>query len=238
MSCYGHPDCISLENGFGYLQALSQDEMSKCVEAANGKVEAVVIASCNAREMATIFLNAGIPHGVCLHRDATFRDDAVVEFTKSFYRALARMKTFQEAFDEGLASATQSPLGGSSKNLSKDYALPPLGSNHNFDIFYKRNMPKVPKVVEPADISLLPKLPDMFVGREVDLYEILESLRVDDVIRIGGGPGCGKASVLSATSRYILERPASFQINSVFGFLLYRRSKWIQILYTEIWCRS
>ena len=34
------------------------------------------------------------------------------------------------------------------------------------------------------DMSILPKIPDQFVGREVDIYEILESLRVDDVIRI------------------------------------------------------
>ena len=63
---------------------------------------------------------------------------------------------------------------------------------------------------------MLPPVPEHFVGREVDMYEILESLRVDDVVRVGGPQGSGKATVVSAVSRYILKRPKSFLINSVF----------------------
>ncbi|KAG7359458.1 leucine rich repeat LRR-containing protein [Nitzschia inconspicua] len=216
MSCYGHPDCIALENGFGYLQALSEEDLKQYVEAGNGKVEVVVIASCHTHEMAKAFLNAGIPHVVCLNRDPTFRDDAIVEFTKGFYQALAKMKTLQDAFKHGLETAKHSPHVNSTKILSKAFKLLPEDGYHDVDIFFKRTLPKAPKSVQPADLSLLPKIPDNFVGREVDMYEILESLRVDDVIRVGGGPGSGKASVLSALSRYVLERPASFQINSVF----------------------
>merc|ERR1712176_1073100 len=65
-------------------------------------------------------------------------------------------------------------------------------------------------------MAILPDMPDQFFGREVDIYEILESLRVDDVVRIGGVRGCGKKSILSVLSRYILERSNSFEIDSVF----------------------
>jgi hypothetical protein len=66
------------------------------------------------------------------------------------------------------------------------------------------------------DTTMLPKVPEHFVGREVDMYEILESLRVDDVVRVGGPPGSGKASAVAAISRYVLQRPKSFQISDVF----------------------
>ncbi|KAL3915322.1 MAG: hypothetical protein SGILL_005710, partial [Bacillariaceae sp.] len=214
MSCYGNSECIALENGFGYMQSLSEEDLKKYVMSGQSKVEVVVVASCHAERMARSFLNAGVPHVVCLNRDTSFRDEAVVEFCKVFYQELAKMKTLQESFEAGVLAAKQSPLVHATKSLSSDFKLLPATGSHDIDVFYKRALPKAPKSVEPTDLSLLPELPDKFVGREVDMYEILESLRVDDVIRVGGGPGSGKVTVLSALSRYILDRQASFQINS------------------------
>ena len=214
MSCYGNPECVALENGFGYMQAVSADDLKKYVESSEGKVEVVVINSCHAEEMARAFLAAGIPHVVCLKREATFRDEGPVEFAKYFYRALAKKQSVLEAFNAGMEGVKNSPLIKTSRNWSKLYKL--LGTNHDINIFFRRSLPTALHSIVPVDTTLLPKLPDQFVGREVDMYEILESLRVDDVIRVGGGPGFGKISVLSALSRYILERPQSFQINSIF----------------------
>jgi len=223
-SCYGNPDCIALENGFGYMQALPNDAMKKMVStaraaASSNQVEVVVISSCYADQLAEAFLNAGIPRVVTLKRDPTsFRDEGPVAFARRFYGALQQSKTLQEAFDAGIEECHKEK-----SSLSASYKLLPDGSNHGVKIFFQNTPPPMARAVIPTDIirdenpmALLPKVPDKFFGREVDIYEILESLRVDDVIRIGGGKGSGKKSILSVLSRYILERSKSFQIDSVF----------------------
>jgi hypothetical protein len=217
LSCHGNGECIALENGFGYMNALQVDELTNYVSASKGKVQVIVIASVHARHMANAFILAGAPHVVCLERNATFRDNGPVEFAKGFYVALGKNLSVQEAFNWGMECVKKSPLIKKSKHWSRIYRLLPERGNHDAKAFFQRPLPKTPEYLEvTADTSMLPKVPDQFVGREVDMYEILESLRVDDVIRLGGPPGSGKASILAALSRYILDRPKSFQINSVF----------------------
>jgi len=156
---------------------------------------------------------------VCCQRANTFRDEGSIEFAETFYRALASRKTLQQAFDEGIDTVRRSSRVKVTGNIADQYCLLPEkpvdDPYHNVEIFYQRPMPKLsqpPEVYSPP----LPKLPEQFIGREVDMYEVLESLRVDDVVRVGGAPGCGKASVISAVGRYVLERPKSFKIDSIY----------------------
>jgi len=218
-SCHGQRNCMALENGFGYMHALPTQDLKRFVSEGSNKVQVVFVSSCHASFIARSFIAAGIPHVVCCQREAIFRDDGPVEFSKAFYQALAKNKTLQEAFDAGIKHVQKSPLVKDTRNLSEKYQLlPKMEHNpafHDVNVFFESPFVKRPEI-STGDSNGLPKLPDQFVGREVDMYELLESLRVDDVIRVGGVPGSGKASVISAVSRYILDRPKSFQIQSVF----------------------
>ena len=222
-SCYGNSDCIALENGFGYMQALPLDALKKTVAAAtattSSQVEVVVISSCHAEHLAEEFLNAGVPRVVVLPRDTTaFGDEGPIDFAKAFYAALQQSKSLKEAFDAGIEECSKNQ-----PSLLDSYKLLPEGANHDVEIFFQSPPPPMARAIIPTDIirdddpmAILPKVPDQFFGREVDIYEILESLRVDDVIRIGGAKGSGKKSLLSVLSRYILDRSKSFQIDSIF----------------------
>jgi hypothetical protein len=218
-SGHGHRDCFALENGFGYMQALPQEDLKRFVATGKDTVQVVFVSSCHSLYMANAFLKAGIRHVVCCHRESTFRDEGPVEFATAFYQALAQKKSLKEAFDAGLEHVKKSPLVKTSRNVTDRFLLlpkmPEESKYHNVQVFFQNPLPKKPEMPD-IDTTLLPPLPEQFVGREVDMYEILESLRVDDVIRVGGVPGSGKTSVISAVSRYILKRPKSFHINSVF----------------------
>jgi len=227
-SCYGSSNCVALENGFGYMQALSPDAMKKLVASATGgggsSLEVVVVSSCHAEHLAEVFLNAGIPRVVCLPRDSnSFNDEGPIHFARGFYTALQQSKSLREAFAIGMEECQRKAASPRQQQLVKSYKLLPEGINHDVEIFFQNQPPPMVRTVIPTDVvqdedpmALLPQMPDHFCGREVDVYEILESLRVDDVIRIGGVKGSGKKSVLSVLSRYILERSKSFQIDSVF----------------------
>mmetsp|Transcript_37350 Transcript_37350/g.57949 ORF Transcript_37350/g.57949 Transcript_37350/m.57949 type:complete len:1510 (+) Transcript_37350:109-4638(+) len=219
ISCHGHPDCLAFENGFGYMQALPAEDLKRHIKRSDGMVKVVFVSSCYPEVMAKAFLDAGVPHVISVQREAVFRDEGPTEFAKAFYKALAQDKTVKEAFKIGFEFVQRSPLVKTSRNLADRYKLlprkPELNSYHNVKVFYQRPVTPMEEPELP-DMSIVPSLPQHFVGREVDMYEILESLRVDDVIRVGGEPGIGKKSVLAAVSRYVLERPKSFLINDVF----------------------
>jgi hypothetical protein len=213
-SCHGHDTVLALENGFGYMHAVPVDDLKRFVAIGGGKVKVVVISAYHAQTIARSFLEAGIPHVVCCQQEGLFRDEGSIEFAKGFYRALAQNKPLKEAFDIGVDAVARSPKVKSSRNMADRYILLPENQDHDVPVFFQTPLKK--KASTPiADTSMLPPIPKHFVGREVDMYEILESLRVDDVIRIGGAPGSGKASLVSAVSRYILKRPKSFLIDNV-----------------------
>jgi len=233
-SCFGNPDCLALENGFGYMQALPVSELRRYVQqAVRGKVKVVVVSSHYSRSIAEAFVKAGIQHVVCCQTEEVFRDVAAVEFTKLMYQELARNSTLQAAFHSALEGVSKSPLIKNVRNLPDKFKLlpehAPATGYHDVPVFFQQSTfgdadgnddddddDDEDAMFEDADTSILPPVPTQFLGREVDMYEILESLRVDDVVRVGGTKGCGKASVISAVSRYILARPKSFRINNVF----------------------
>lgn len=217
-SGHGHDDSLALENGFGYMQALSPADLKRFVALNKGVTKVVFVSSVHAKFAAEAFINAGIKHVVCCQREATFRDEGPVEFAKAFYQALAKDKTLDVAFSAGLDAVRRSPKVKTTKNLSDRFSLLPKQAKseyHKVKVMFEGSIPsKMPTQI--GDWSMLPPLPSQFVGREVDMYELLESLRIDDVVRLSGGPGSGKATTLSAVSRYILQRPRSFGISAVY----------------------
>lgn len=220
---HGHPDCLALENGFGYMHAINSDELKNYVMQNQGFTKVVVVSSVYARHTANLFLSAGIKHVVCCEREAVFRDEGPVEFAKAFYTSLAKNKTVQNAFDDGLDAVKRSPSTASVKKLSERFQLlpkqPTKSDYHSVKVLFPDHgstLPQLPALAPVGDTSMLPPIPSQFVGREVDMYELLESLRVDDVVRVGGVGGSGKCTLLSAVARYILARPQSFGINSVY----------------------
>ena len=217
-SCYGQPNCVTLENGFGYMTPLAQENLNSYVRSAGDSLQLVVVSAYHARDIAKAFLDAGVKHVVCLQQEGVYRDQGTVTFVKGLYEALAQNKSLQEAFGAGLAAAQRS-VGVNIRDMWERYTLLPEKPNeptyHNVNVFYKNPIQRRPETSK-ADTSMLPPLPDNFVGREVDMYEVLESLRVDDVVRVGGASGSGKSTLVSAVSHYILSRPKSFLINDVF----------------------
>ena len=219
---YGQPDCLALENGFGYLQALPRDALKDMILLNQGITKVVVVTAVHALNTANLLLSAGFQHVVCCQRESVFHDEGVVEFAKAFYSSLARNETLKEAFDEGVDAVNKSSSKTLTKTTDARFLLLPkkLASSgyHNIHVLFEKSWPKRPAFPLPDTTitTMLPPLPTPFVGREVDMYEILESLRVDDVVRVGGPSGSGKVSLLSAVSRYILARPASFGIGAVY----------------------
>jgi len=71
---------------------------------------------------------------------------------------------------------------------------------------------------ETGQLQNFTPLSDHFIGREFDMYEILELLQVDDLVRISSGTsGHGKHSIVTAVCEYVLQRRDMFSIDYVYS---------------------
>jgi Ran GTPase-activating protein (RanGAP) involved in mRNA processing and transport/O-acetyl-ADP-ribose deacetylase (regulator of RNase III) len=222
LSCYGHPDYLAFENGFGYIHTILSDTLNKLVQAGGlGSLQVVFVTSFHARSVGQALVDAGVPHVVCCHHAETFRDRAATEFMLHFYNALAMNRTLKQAFQAAQAALCENHI---TKRLDRYVMLPETKDTdpyHDVKVFFTESIhPDSPVALEDNDISHelqhIPRLPQHYIGREGDMYEVLEALRVDDVVRVGGPPGSGKKSVSAAVCRYVLQRKSSFLIDQVF----------------------
>jgi hypothetical protein len=88
---------LALENGHGATHYLDARDLRDFIPSQQPQV--VFISACHSRSVGEAFVKAGIPHVICCTKDGQLRDSAAIEFTTSFYRALAKGNTLQEAFD-------------------------------------------------------------------------------------------------------------------------------------------
>ena len=231
LSCHGHPKYLALENGFGGMQILSVRDLKRFVGVGAGNLELVFVSACHSKAAGKAFIAAGIRHVICCRQDDRFRDEGAIEFARSFYRALALGNTLKQAFSIAREATRVSPMVRDSKNeYEKFILLPELPDDdpyHNVHIFTNDLIDD-----ERRDKSsftqpytrVLPRVPPFFVGRETDMYTVLEALRSSDIVRIEGPKGVGKSALVAATVRYIEQRQKSFLFDDILWLPVQRES--------------
>jgi hypothetical protein len=224
LSCYGHPDHLAFENGAGNIETMAVEELRTLVKAAKAgscPLQLVVVNSFHSGRIGKAFFEAGVPHVVCCHHTEVFRDKAASGFVKSLYRALASNKSLKQAFYMAQEAVRVEEI---CKHVDRYVLLPRKAEDdpyHDVPIFYTGAVPPIglrenEEEEEEQALEIIPRLPKHFIGREVDMYEVLEALRVDDVVRVGGLKGSGKTSLVAAVCRYINQRKKMFNYDDVF----------------------
>ena len=223
LSSFGHTEHVDFENGVGGLYPLPMESLKRLMSLVGGELQFVFVHSHHARAIGEAFVDAGIPHVVCCQRDERFRDPLSGEFLQAFYRALASNKGLKQAFTAALNAVRASPLAKNARRVLDRFCLLPESPNnqyyHNMPVFFAGPVPQRPPPNDPhlaGRTAHLPRMPQHFIGREVDMYEIIEALRADDIIRVGGSPGNGKDSVVSAVCHYMLQRQDAFSLDEIF----------------------
>ncbi|KAL3928890.1 MAG: hypothetical protein SGBAC_012449 [Bacillariaceae sp.] len=217
-SCHGHPDQLAFENGAGYIEGIQPEALKKIMASSKVPIKLVVVNSFHSGRIGKAFLDAGVPHVVCCHHSEVFRDKASGGFIKNLYRGLAMNKSLKQAFHMAQEAIRVEEI---TKHIERYVLLPRKPDDefyHDVPIFYTRTVPEL-GISDPEfedDSYRLPPLPRHFMGREVDMYEILEALRADDVVRLGGTRGSGKTAVATSVCRYINFRKKTFKYDNVF----------------------
>lgn len=223
-SCFGHSkQVLALENAEGSLDdSIDFDGLRGIVEKAKTPLQLVVVNSFYSGRIGKAFVDAGVPHVICCHHTEIHRDKASYSFLKNLYRGLAVNKSIKQAFYHARESVRVEEI---TKHVERYVLLPRQpeeDSYHDVPLFYTNLVPatgmtnETDKQALEEGRTILPQGSRHFIGRELDMCSILEALKIDDVVRVGGVKGSGKTSVVAATCRYVQKRPKSFQYDDVF----------------------
>jgi hypothetical protein len=214
-SGHGHPHCLNFEDGRSGLQFITIEQLSELCKAGDLKLEFVFVSACYSRQAAEAFVQAGVPHVVCVSVDSQLLDAAAMAFTRAFYLALLVGHTVRHSFDLGKQAVATSPyVPNGSAEGSKFLLLPEIETAHDTPIFAAKSIRKWPPSTralfgitsDSIENSYLPRPPEDFEGREIDMHHVIKILLSRRLVSVVGEPGVGKSAVAVGSCCYLWER--------------------------------
>eukprot|EP00948_MAST-09A_sp_MAST-9A-sp1_P003601 g3601.t1 len=180
-----------------------------------GKKESVVqlafVAACHSHKAGQAFIDAGVPHVVCVRMGERILDRAAHFFTHQFYLSLAVGNTVQEAFHTGQKMVAAAPWNDSPDDFRANFLLLPKASDHEERIFSPDdiNVPYITRGEKKKNPGgFMPNKPQDFLGRNVEMLNVIIDILRRRLITITGPSGIGKTALATASCLYLLERNA------------------------------
>jgi hypothetical protein len=213
-SGHGDPHFLAIESdGWGGMQKLHVAELEELV--AHGQkvgedcrgLEFAFVSACHSRSIGNAFVASGVPHVVCCESD--IRNDVSCLFQKSFYRALANGKTVLRAFEVAKSEVLISNLRIKAEldEQVELFCLLPKEEDHGIQLFMtSSDDPKARSKGTKLRKSTVPAPPTPFLGRQLEIYQIVQSMRRARLVRVTGPSGIGKKALVKATCRFIEDR--------------------------------
>lgn len=84
---------------FSGVPVRTEQKTSTVPRPLDGSVQLVFVNACHSQKVASVFLNAGIPHVVAVHSDSLVVDKSATMFAKHFYLSLFHGKTVETSFE-------------------------------------------------------------------------------------------------------------------------------------------
>ncbi|GMH59438.1 hypothetical protein TL16_g02832, partial [Triparma laevis f. inornata] len=244
-SGHGHRSFLTFEDGKGGLHWISPEELKQLCGAGSseeGRVQFVFVSACYSRVAGQAFIEAGVNHVVCCQQDL-LQDSAALAFTREFYLALAVGRTVKSSFEIGRQAVAASPSVPNSADEMEKFILLPEDGNHDVRIFEAKPIPsgnwrqreggggkERRNVSSMRDswarggrmgssgkgMSSLPSPPEDFIGRERELYHILDAVLNRRLVCVVGQAGVGRSSIVTSLAAYIQERKNTTGIETIF----------------------
>ncbi|KAG3174739.1 hypothetical protein PI126_g235 [Phytophthora idaei] len=184
----------------------------------DGNVELVFVNACHSQKVASVFLNAGIPHVVAVHSDSLVVDASATMFAKHFYLSLFHGHTVSTAFEiaKGAVRAlpTQKRAACCCAHLHEPTSFPHDESSkflllgtapHDVVLFGDIPNGKL-RDYTPRYLSNIPSMHGQFIGRNTETYLMVKSLRENAVTACLGAPGIGKSSLIISVAHFVHSR--------------------------------
>lgn len=138
-SGHGNENVLYFEDGRAGVHPVPHANIKDLFRAGQGSggsdVRLVFVSACSSEAVASAFVSAGVAHVVAVKVMTKIEDQAAIDFTKSFYLALARGKSVRASFIIGTEQVANSPLIKSAINAAAKFRLLPEDAEHDEILF-------------------------------------------------------------------------------------------------------
>ena len=236
-SGHGHPDFLPFEDKGG-PQWFSVQKIKDIIRRDEGaSFRFVFVSACHSENAGKTFAEAGVPHVVCCRQESELKDTAALAFTRQFYLSLAVGNTVKDSFDIGCNAVRATPNLRNAETEMEKFRLLPENGNHNVPIFNAKPVYEWPRGLLVDKVSSMgrsrrrrvrggtraselsvrnmiqedpsPSPSQFFLGREVELYQVLRQVLETRLVSVVGEAGIGRSSLVCALCHYINERAST-----------------------------
>lgn len=221
LSCHGvKGGVLAMEDYSGNTHFVDSRTVESLFRASLSHLKVVFISACFSRDIGESLVAAGVPHVICCKKcDDIVRDDACIEFTKAFYRKLkTNQGTLREAFEHAKTQVQSSPNVAESRLEADKFVLLPEGDQYHNELVDVPTAPIASPILHDRNpiIGCIPQPPLSLIGRQLDVYSVIDTLfRKDDIVCLHGPKGRGKRTMASFIANYVNERRIPMHLDDV-----------------------
>lgn len=226
-SGHGDEKHLYFEDGMGLVHPIPHDSLQELFTAGGGSEDSPLrlafVSACSSAPLANAFVACGIPHVIGVKTNQKIEDYAAIEFTRSFYLALATGKSVGASFTIAQQSVAKSPNIRGPNAVAEKFLLLPEDGDHSEVIFplaavEAQNTVDLgafkPKRYPKLWFDDLPAICQGFCNRATEVYKIclalmLTQTRITRLVTVIGEEGIGKTAVAYAVANYVGPRITS-----------------------------
>ena len=203
-------DGLLVEGDCGRALEMDIETLSKLLRRrgkSSRSLRLVFVSSCHSQEVGQVLLRAGAAeHVIAVKREVSVLSDAACLFAHAFYRSYLCDSSVHDAFEHAKLQVSATSSFDPSQFVLM--SSPTTSSTTTQD-------DKVFDGIPPGDpiyLSRKPKFhdipskPDVCLGRNIDMYNILDLLQTSRLVTIRGSPGIGKTTLAKELLHYIVPR--------------------------------
>lgn len=201
---------LAFERENGFQNDLSSEKVSKLVASrvlSNLRsLQLIFISACYSEVMGKIFVDANVPHVICIEKQTTIRDDAALRFTQVFYdNLLGKNKTVKESFDIARFHVMSDPSMGSE---SEKFLLLPKDSPAHATTRLFANVEKGDAIdaTRTTKTNVLQDKRFKMIGRQELIAIAVKKLTANGLVLMYGQPKIGKTVLAKHVATFLLER--------------------------------
>ena len=209
---------LLLEDEQGMSSYFFENDLKYMIEMSQTTFEVVFVSSCHSQFAGEVFLNAGAKHVICIRGGEKISDKASLRFSKVFYETLF-VKNYNVCTSFYIAKEEINKVINSTEAskfmlLIQEYDQwesvynPNSGSTKKHRCYALTNFKegKLTCMDNKPMFDSNPTNVEGFIGRQQEMYEIINLLESHRLVSILGPPGIGKTSLSRNLANYLKDR--------------------------------